>query len=1188
MAGKFALIIGNSRYDDSSLGRLKAPDIDVQGLEEVLKAPDIGHFDEVITLLNESGATVRKAVARFYDQRHRDDLLLLYFSGHGVKDEQGHLYLAVRDTESRLLSGTAIETAFISGRMDRSFSKRQLLVLDCCHSGAFAHGAKAAQGVSVGTAEAFEGTGLGRVILTATDSTQYAWEGDQIIGDAQNSLFTHFLIEGLKTGAADRDEDGVVTVDELYDYVREHVVNSTPRQTPHKWTYQQQGEIVLAQNPVVNRSLLPPEIEDGIRSKLSSLRLEAVRQLETLLVGRHVGRARAAFAALKDLALDDSQKVAKAAAEAVKIHGADDPARTVVPVRTAPPAAVSDIFISYAHADREKARGLAKALVARGWKVWWDRKIAPGEAFDEVIERELGTCKCAIVLWSARSVHATWVKNEARRAARRKVLVPILIDPVDTPLEFENLQAADLTTWKAGADHPEFESVLERIQALSPIPDERLARAAVEGARREFGAGRREQALARLDAFRPAHVLVSRALTELRAEADRIDRERAETVRRETEAADRQRVEAENRQRAIVAEKARIEDLLAGLDLDAAERALAIADSTFERPGEFRPLRERLDILRGEAQYEQLARTAVEGARQEFGGGRHEAALRSLEQFRPPHGLVTRALTELRAEAERIECERAEAARREAEAARRHRELGAVTAQIEDFIRRLELDAADLALSTAERRFEYPADLRPLRERVDALRSEAQREQLVRNAVEDARREAESAQRPQALVIEEARTDDESIIETAEALPPPREWYDENLRQAPLAVNVAAGADLRTSSPAKFRPVLIAVAGILTLIVGTWLVGVWLGRLPRGPGGPRQSQNPVTESSKPEPAGPSPIARKRSVENASRSSRTASPAPGTSPIERVEPKSDAPPEITVVPNKSGDSAADKRESLSVQLEQLRTQARTSRLSGQREQALNAVGQGLQLVPRDPVLRTMRDSMLTEARESAARSRKDAVALDAGERAGRAFSQGREHERTAEKLRRTGKIEDATRSFWMASDQFSAAAAESRRIADKEEADERALIKSRENEPDAKQVPRTPIQPEQKPVAVPTDAENVAAANETLRRYETAYSTLRVDAVRRVYPSAPIDELEKDFADASSFTLKVVINDNWSVSNSGSQSFGTLASATGRITKTVVRKSGVPTTSPERPVTIHLEKRPNSWIITRIR
>ena len=105
-------------------------------------------------------------------------------------------------------------------------------------------------------------------------------------------------------------------------------------------------------------------------------------------------------------------------------------------------------------------------LAARGWTVWWDGRIAPGEAFDVVIERELATCKCAIVLWSARSVGATWVRNEARRAARRRVLVPILIEPVEPPLEFENLQAADLTSWEADCEHPEFEAVLDRIQAL--------------------------------------------------------------------------------------------------------------------------------------------------------------------------------------------------------------------------------------------------------------------------------------------------------------------------------------------------------------------------------------------------------------------------------------------------------------------------------------------------------------------------------------------------------------------------------------------------------------------------------------------------------------------------------------------------------------------------------------------------
>src|SRR5262245_2954857 len=112
MAGKFALIIGNSQYEDSSLGRLTAPAVDVRGLEEVLQSPDIGQFDAVTTLIDEDFASVRRAVARFYDLRQRDDLLFLYFSGHGVKDEQGHLYLALRNTES---ARERVEAAGASG-----------------------------------------------------------------------------------------------------------------------------------------------------------------------------------------------------------------------------------------------------------------------------------------------------------------------------------------------------------------------------------------------------------------------------------------------------------------------------------------------------------------------------------------------------------------------------------------------------------------------------------------------------------------------------------------------------------------------------------------------------------------------------------------------------------------------------------------------------------------------------------------------------------------------------------------------------------------------------------------------------------------------------------------------------------------------------------------------------------------
>src|SRR5262245_14604420 len=207
MGRKLALIIGNSRYDDPGLARLPTADVDVRDVADVLRAPEIGHFDEVVELPDQGLAVIRRSIAQFFKQGKKDDLLVFYFSGHGVKDENGHLYLAVRDTELKLLAGTGIEAAFITAQMDRSYAKRQVLILDCCHSGAFAHGAKAALTTSMGIGPAFEGTGYGHVVLTATDATQYAWEGDQVIGESDKSVFTHYIVQGLKTGQADRDGD---------------------------------------------------------------------------------------------------------------------------------------------------------------------------------------------------------------------------------------------------------------------------------------------------------------------------------------------------------------------------------------------------------------------------------------------------------------------------------------------------------------------------------------------------------------------------------------------------------------------------------------------------------------------------------------------------------------------------------------------------------------------------------------------------------------------------------------------------------------------------------------------------------------------------------------------------------------------------------------------------------------------
>jgi formylglycine-generating enzyme required for sulfatase activity len=278
MSQKLALIIGTSEYQDTTLPKLQTPDVDVEALAKVLRDQQVGGFDEVIPLINQSVATLNRAIARFFMRRKRDDLLLLYFTGHGLLDDQGQLYLAAQDTERDLLSATAVSAAFISREIDRSRSQRQVLILDCCYSGAFARGSKGVPGAQVGTKSAFEGSGYGRVVLTASDETQFAWEGQQVIGGIEKSVFTHYLVEGLQTGEADEDRDGWVTLDEWYDYVYGKVVSQTSKQTPGKWNYEQRGDLIIARNPnpVVKQAQLPAELQDVLTIN-KPIQLELVR-----------------------------------------------------------------------------------------------------------------------------------------------------------------------------------------------------------------------------------------------------------------------------------------------------------------------------------------------------------------------------------------------------------------------------------------------------------------------------------------------------------------------------------------------------------------------------------------------------------------------------------------------------------------------------------------------------------------------------------------------------------------------------------------------------------------------------------------------------------------------------------------------------------------------------------------------
>jgi hypothetical protein len=321
---RHALIVASSDYADPELRQLQAPGSDARALEAVLRNPEIGDF-EVRTLVNRPNQEVALAVEDFFADRRPDDLLLLHFSCHGIKDENGELYFAMADSLLRRLAATAVAANFVNQRMTRSRSKRVVLLLDCCYAGAFERGMMARAGAGVGI-EAQLGGGRGRAVITASDAMQYAYEGGELAaaGELAPSVFTSALVSGLQTGEADRDQDGQVDLDELYDYIYEKVQAATPNQTPCKWTYDVRGELFIARRsrPVATPSKLPDDIQGAVESRLVSVRLGAVQELEPLLRGRHAGLALAARLTLQQLADDDSRTVSAAATAAL---GTEEP-----------------------------------------------------------------------------------------------------------------------------------------------------------------------------------------------------------------------------------------------------------------------------------------------------------------------------------------------------------------------------------------------------------------------------------------------------------------------------------------------------------------------------------------------------------------------------------------------------------------------------------------------------------------------------------------------------------------------------------------------------------------------------------------------------------------------------------------------------------------------------------------------
>jgi hypothetical protein len=127
---------------------------------------------------------------------------------------------------------------------------------------------------------------------------------------------------------------------------------------------------------------------------------------------------------------------------------------------------MTDVFISYARADRNRVRPIALALAAEGFSVWWDPEIKPGAQWNAAIRKALENAACVLTCWSKKSAKSQWVVAETTHGAGRKVLVPVTIQLCEPPIPFNMTQSADLSSWRGDGADPEWQGVLEQVRRL--------------------------------------------------------------------------------------------------------------------------------------------------------------------------------------------------------------------------------------------------------------------------------------------------------------------------------------------------------------------------------------------------------------------------------------------------------------------------------------------------------------------------------------------------------------------------------------------------------------------------------------------------------------------------------------------------------------------------------------------------
>ncbi len=238
----WAALVGINAYTDPYITDLSVCVDDVSAVHKLL-APEYA----VARLLTDSSANgsptrsqILGALSSMSQNAGEDDLLVFYFSGHGMAKD-GESYLLPSDASLSALKHTAIAMRDVHELMEQSQARAKVLILDACHSGASL--GKAASTMTSAFMQRVFNNAEGVAVLASCKQGQLSWEWRE----ERRSVFTYYLLQAIE-GKADFDNKGFVTISDVHRYVTDRIKIWTATrgiaQTP-TLQYTVAGEIVL-------------------------------------------------------------------------------------------------------------------------------------------------------------------------------------------------------------------------------------------------------------------------------------------------------------------------------------------------------------------------------------------------------------------------------------------------------------------------------------------------------------------------------------------------------------------------------------------------------------------------------------------------------------------------------------------------------------------------------------------------------------------------------------------------------------------------------------------------------------------------------------------------------------------------------------------------------------------------------